>query len=1051
MAPSSGKYYKVKLPSGRILGPLDLERIRKLIIKNQITGLEIAREHPVGEWRDINSHPEIAELLVARACGQLTRDSIVAENDSDPLSAGALPGATQVLPENMPAALVEVPEVPPEPSSPIVALPGAEEAAEPATIVVSVPVAGVKPEHDALPPPPTLEKPETAAEDNEKTTVVDPAELPASRPLLRRGSAQNEIQLQNSEDRVELDRPRKNFIAEARTVIFQRTAPSPTPRNLPGKPRGGIKEKIKTVLAFLALATIGYEMLTAESTKTATQGYVPVRPALPIFSDTPDPAGSAKLYQEAMKFYVLDHVEGYRNAAQKLRVAAGKDLGNVKALAMLASTYLNLIDSSNKDENFFTVLSKLIELSRAKNVDLPETIIADVEFYITANKAEAAQNRIVEYTKTHPNFGYEMFYYLALSFYHRGDAQNAARYLAELPENRVFSAKVFYLQGRIAEKMSDLPAALLAYDKALRMNVNHARSRVRVAEILYTQGRSPEAAKHLERLVREPRLLGPQDLSLTYFLHAQVAQRLGKIDLAIGDMERAVRLDPGNHDYLLELYSLRAKAGEKVAKLRQNARMYFFLGEGEKLLKAGRFAEAQVEFLNARHANEKSPIPLLKLGDMFARNHDLGNSRMNYKRAADLAPQNIEVWAKYIDVLIQSYEWGEAAKAMDRFRKLPVPQSAIDKAAADMYAKQGRHAEAQGFYKKAMSRDTIANDVYIAYARSLLATRQYKEAPFFFSLALRLDPLNSEAIIGTAKAIAESESIDRAIAMLQDELQKDSTPHAELLAAIAEFHMKKGEPELAQRFIDQAKAANPDYAYPWKLQAELYVLQEGTLRGALEKALLAYQSYSDRNASDPTGHLERYRIFVKRTEFEKAGEELEKIYGIYPKYPNLHYYKAVLYSRMGNHKAAVLEFRQELCNAVGAGDNDECRNPAGPVPEVTHPGSVLTLLGMGKVLMELNAPSEALKYYNRAMLIDPRSSEAKHEAGYANHLLKNYPGAIALYQASLAIDRANPMVYKRLGLAFRELGDNGSAAQAFRKYLEMEPDAPDRAIFEKYR
>ena len=38
---------------------------------------------------------------------------------------------------------------------------------------------------------------------------------------------------------------------------------------------------------------------------------------------------------------------------------------------MLASSYINLIDSSNKDENYFSVISKLIEMSRAKARTFP--------------------------------------------------------------------------------------------------------------------------------------------------------------------------------------------------------------------------------------------------------------------------------------------------------------------------------------------------------------------------------------------------------------------------------------------------------------------------------------------------------------------------------------------------------------------------------------------------------------------------------------------------------------------------------------------------------
>jgi predicted Zn-dependent protease len=129
------------------------------------------------------------------------------------------------------------------------------------------------------------------------------------------------------------------------------------------------------------------------------------------------------------------------------------------------------------------------------------------------------------------------------------------------------------------------------------------------------------------------------------------------------------------------------------------------------------------------------------------------------------------MWSKYINSLIQSYEWDEAQTAMERFRKLPVSQSAIDKAAGDMYAKQGRQVEAQAYYRKALARESIDPEVYVAYARSLMATKNFKDAPVYFALALRYDPLNVEALVGTAKCIAATESIDRAISLLQDELQ----------------------------------------------------------------------------------------------------------------------------------------------------------------------------------------------------------------------------------------------------------------------------------------
>jgi tetratricopeptide (TPR) repeat protein len=999
--------YKVKLESGRVLGPLDLERVRLLILKNQILGKELARSYPQGEWVKIGAIPEIAHLLVARAEGKLSKKDVFQEQDPN--------AATHILPGGFAQGATQVVLIPESTSS----------------------RSGAAPKESA---PPSRRPPENSptAEEGE-TDVHERTEVNVS---LDRGPLQNfpdikdlvlapgdssyypispSVQQGPDEQRAQYQDP---GLARAETVMLDLSKKRKKKVPLEGK------EKIKAILAAVALGIAGYMVFLDDGPPKPTNIKVEaVRPSLPKFSDKPDPSLSQKYYLAAMKDYVQDTVLGYRDAAAKLQNSSAADINNVKALAMLASTYLNLIDSSNKDENYFSVISKLTDMTRAKSVDLTETVIADVEFFVTVNKPEAAQNRIVEYARTHQNFSIEMFYYLSLAFYARGDYQSASRYIQQIPDNKAFSPKVFYLRGLIAERLEDEETALREYGKALQLNKLHAKSRLRIASIMNQRGVIKDAEVHLNFLTHNPRLLSPKDLALAFYLHSLLTEQKKDVEVALGDAERAVQLDKDDHAYLLQLYSMRAKGGESMVKLRTEAKMYYYLEEGENALRHGKPQDALTQFLQARQANDKSPIPLVKIGDMFRYLHDLGNAQENYRMAADRAPNNIDIWTKFIDVLIQSYEWDEAQKAMEKFRKLPVSQSAIDKAAGDMYAKQGDQAQAQLFYKKAMARESIDPTVYTAFAKSLMATQNFKEAPFFFALAQRYDPLNVDAIIGTAQCVANTDSIERAIGMLQDELQKSSSNRAEFLGAIADFQIQRGNWDIAQKTIDDAMSANPDYAYPWKLQAEVYMNNEGKDKKAFDKALQAYQSYSDRNSSDPSGYLERYRIFIRKAQFDKAADELGKIFGIYPKYPNLHFYKGALYGMEGNHKLAVDEYKLEIAN---------------------NANNVQTLIALGKEYIELGALPEALALFNKAMLLAPNAGEPKHMSGYANYLLKNYSGAIALYNAAIARDPGNPLIYKRLGLVYRDVGDLQKAADSFQRYLQMEPDAPDRAEFARY-
>ncbi len=974
---NSGGTFFVRLSSGRVLGPINIERITQLIRKKRITGDEVARENPVGEWKPITQFPEINAIFVLK----LGKGTVALPPLGSPLSGSALPGAG---PQE-----IEAP-----PSGPSLAHASTENEV---TIAVS---------RDAF---------KAIGDQDERTQVqLNPIELKS-----------------DSVPRLD-DSERQGTFSREETIVISRT-PSRPPFLFArgGEGRKGLWQKLKILVLIAGCGYFAYDTFLAEHGPARGVVSELIRPKLPATDrDKIDPNRSIQAYNEGIQFYLSDTVGDYKAAAEKFRSSVTFDPNNVKSLAMLASSYLNLIDTSNKDETYFDVLSRLIEMSRSKSIDLPETVIADVEFYIVVNKAEAAQTRVIEYTKSHSNYGSEMFYYLSLAFFARGDYGNAARFLEQFPDNKVFSAKIFYLKGQIAERLKDIESAVIQYNKAITFNPKHVKSRLRLAWILSRQNKIGNAAAHLNYNLDHSSFLSPVELGETYYLHSQLMSSQSNWKLANDDIERAVSLAPENHSYLLELYTLKARGGNTIQSVQGQARMYYFLGEGERLVQLGKYHDALIPFLQAREADDRSPIPPVKIGDMFSYLNDVENARKNYRLAADRAPNNIHIWSKYIKTLIQSFDWDEANKAMDRFRKLQVSQSAIDKAAADMYQQQGRFVDAQIYYKKAMARPSIDPEVYIAYARSLISTRNFKDAPFFFSLALRFDPLNVDAVIGIAKSVAETESIERAISLLQDELKGEVSARAEYLAAIAELQMQKGIWDLAQENIKQAIQINPDYAYAWKLQAQFYMSREFTDRQALEKALQAYKSYSERNISDPSGYLERYKIFVKRTEYEKAKDELTKIYDIYPKYPNLHYYLGALYALQGNHKVSTEEFKLEIRN---------------------NPLNFQALIAYGKELLELNdvaAFREGLNQFTRAMQVAPQSAEAKQNAGWANFKLQNYTAAVALIKEAIVLDRANPAHYRRLGIVYRDSGDMMSACAAFRKYLEMEPDATDKGSFQ---
>jgi len=990
------KKYKIKLQSGRVLGPIELDQVKQLIINEHIKGNELARIYPDDEWKNINQIKEINELLLSYLSGELKEKE---EEPSMEIDLNSGQGDTVVLSETDNA------------------LPGLESTSD------NIPSLGAISEEE-----------QDGLDDEDVTLIGESIENPEL-------EGEEETKIASPEDFLEQDvefdesgSSSRSTIHQEETIFFEK--PKAEKKSLLGKITSEFegeektKKKKKTIL--IAVGLMLFVLLSDNETEKEVKINIEtIRPTIPELSEEKkDPQKSKKFYQKAMLLYLKDNVVDLKSATQLFHKSIKHDPTNVKALAMLASTYLNLIDSSNKDEKYFSVITKIIEMSRAKSLDLPETIIADIEFYLAVNRGEAAQNRLVEYTKTHKKFGLEMFYYLAYAFYKRGDLTSAARYISQIPDNKAFSPKVFFLKGMLAEKFSSTEEAIQEYTKALKIEKKHAKSRLRIVQIYAKQGKLNDSRKHLESIIKNPERLSPVDLASAYYHYSRLNQLLKKEDKALKFIKDAVRLDKNNHEYRLEYYTLAGRAGKNIKEYRKSAQMYYFIGEGEKLLAKGDHENALTQFLSARQSNPKDPLPLLKIGDMFYYLNNLNSAALNYEKAAKLDLKNKQVWAKYVEVLIKSYEWEKAKKAMETLRKIPKSRSSLEKLKGDFYARQGLYVEAITYYKRAMSRKSIDSDVYIAYANSLMAVKQYKYAPFFFSLAQRFDPLNFEAIIGIAKATAETKSIDEAIVLLQDELQRTGGARAEIISAIAELQIQKGDWGAAQISINQAKDSNPSYARPWGLQADIYLKKGEVNAKVAQKALEAYQSYIDRNSSDAQIYLERYKLYMSLTKFEDAAEELANIFRVYPKYPGLHFYRGHLYSTMGNNKAAIAEYQKEL---------------------EFNPNNLRAMVSLGKELVETGGAKEALSLFNKVMQRNPRSAGARLQAGYANFKLKNYAGAIALYKTALRLDKGNPEIYKKMGIAYRAIGDQAGASHAFRKYLELAPDAPDRAQFQGYR
>ena len=96
---------------------------------------------------------------------------------------------------------------------------------------------------------------------------------------------------------------------------------------------------------------------------------------------------------------------------------------------------------------------------------------------------------------------------------------------------------------------------------------------------------------------------------------------------------------------------------------------------------------------------------------------------------------------------------------------------------------------------------------------------------------------------------------------------------------------------------------------------------------------------------------------------------------------------------------------------------------------------------------------ESLVLFDRLLKSSPRDGQVQYFKGEA-YRQRGQEGdtklALEAYRAALEMDNTPPEVHRSLGTVLRQAGDDAEATRAFKRYLELKPDAEDAELIRSY-
>ena len=221
----------------------------------------------------------------------------------------------------------------------------------------------------------------------------------------------------------------------------------------------------------------------------------------------------------------------------------------------------------------------------------------------------------------------------------------------------------------------------------------------------------------------------------------------------------------------------------------------------------------------------------------------------------------------------------------------------------------------------------------------------------------------------------------------------------------------------------QAEAsANPWEAYVWRGNVYFWL-------GEYDLAISDYNQCLEFNPHRE-GFFNRGVAYGSKGDYDAAIADYTKAIEIDPQYKEAYLNRGAAYGSKEDYDAAIADHTQAI--------------------EI-DPQYKEAYLNRGAAYRHKGDYDAAIAEHAQAIEIDPQFKEAYYNRGVAHSYKGDYDAAIADYTKAIEIDPRFASAYFNRGLAYEQLGNHEAEAIAdFKEYLQLKPDADDRAEVEEW-
>jgi tetratricopeptide (TPR) repeat protein len=788
------------------------------------------------------------------------------------------------------------------------------------------------------------------------------------------------------------------------------------------------KKKLRLIILIASIA-IGYAILFPDDGEPKKQPFVHLEPIIefPVPFDSADARKSKVEFEKARELYASGDYVSIVKAGLLLKKSYENNIDDNEVLSLLVRNYSEQLRYAREDKLASAqVIFNLIQSKRPFLAKEPNGVIGLNLFYMAINKPEAAADVISKYLKLYPkNVTQDLFAVYLSSLLKLGRMDLATQFVSAIekahPKNRYsYDALIeYYKMNQENEKIENyMNEAITNFPNLVNFYLLKAEYRIKQRKL---EEVSPLLAKAEELNLEKNELNRSKFLALKGLEFALK----GDVKNATAFITKSLEIEESS-DLRMMLADLKETEGDQAEtnKLISESKALKLLNQAKDFFEKRNYELAMSYAARATDAHAGHIPSELFLAKVQLK---LGLAKQGLKTLESLLqkyPEDKSINLALIDAYIETYKFNDAKTRIGVLSGSDFKNS-FEFASINgrLYMRMGDSLQAISWFKNSMNMNPL-NDKDIYYLVELLIKRaNFDAARILINKCMELDPINPDYRIAYSKIIYEQQDDQAAIGYLLG-LMDEFGENPKLLSEIAIFYYRAGKVKDFQAYREKLeKLPTKDKAlYEFLIRAaliderfdEIPVLVEGLLRiepGELEAMMTAG------------------RVLFENGKLVEAARWFKRIQDKMDTYPKVQYYIAKIKFLSKDYDGALKDVEADVKEN---GDND----------------ADLTLIA--QIYVEKGDLVQAESYFKKSQKINPRAYESLMGLADISTKRNNFDLALDLYKKAMREKSDEPLVHKKIGDVYRLLGQGGLAVESYKLYLEMNPEASDKAQIESY-